>query len=76
MFCYSIPLLDDSEELRTSIACEGSILHIDCGEIRQINVIHAIYGRLHITICNDDGATAGWDTQCTSPHSLQMVQQM
>lgn len=73
---FVVLLLGDSEKPRTGYACEGGTLNIQCGENRRINIIRANYGRLNIAICNDNGVTQGWQTDCMSPRSLRMVEQM
>ncbi|KAF2367659.1 D-galactoside/L-rhamnose binding SUEL lectin domain [Trinorchestia longiramus] len=57
---------------RTTFACEGSTLNMDCEPGHVINLIRANYGRFSITICNEHGNTE-WSVNCMSRRSHRVL---
>uniref|UniRef100_A0A6A7FTK4 Latrophilin Cirl-like isoform X6 n=1 Tax=Hirondellea gigas TaxID=1518452 RepID=A0A6A7FTK4_9CRUS len=57
---------------RTTYACEGSTLNMNCEAGHVINLIRANYGRFSITICNEHGNTE-WSVNCMSRRSHRVL---
>ncbi|CAL4122740.1 unnamed protein product, partial [Meganyctiphanes norvegica] len=57
---------------RTTYACEGMEMNIECEAGHVINVIRANYGRFSITICNTHGNTE-WSVNCQSMRTLHVL---
>lgn len=58
----------------TSIACENSLMQLDCEKKNGIiRITLANYGRFSLGTCNTFGATNEWDVQCALPESKRIV---
>lgn len=58
----------------TSIACEKSVMKLDCERKNGIiRITRANYGRFTLTKCNSHGATKEWNVSCLLPESKRIV---
>ena len=74
LFSYYFLFYFFSEQTRyrTTYACEGSTLNMECDPGHVINLIRANYGRFSITICNEHGNTE-WSVNCMSRRSHRVL---
>lgn len=57
-----------------SIACENSVMKLDCEQKNGIiRISLANYGRFSLTTCNSFGATNEWNVSCRLPESKRIV---
>ena len=59
--------------MKTSYACQGDRLDLQCPQGSVINVMRANYGRFSVGICNQHGIT-DWSVNCMAPRSLRILQ--
>ena len=59
--------------MKTSYACQGDRLELQCPLGSVIKVMRANYGRFSVGICNRDGIT-DWSVNCMAPRSLRILQ--
>ena len=59
--------------MKTSYACQGDRLELQCPQGSVIKVMRANYGRFSVGICNEHGIT-DWSVNCMAPRSLRILQ--
>ena len=59
--------------MKTSYACQGDTLDLQCPQGTVIKVMRANYGRFSVGICNEHGIT-DWSVNCMAPRSLRILQ--
>ena len=59
--------------MKTSYACQGDRLELQCPLGSVIKVMRANYGRFSVGICNRHGIT-DWSVNCMAPRSLRILQ--
>ena len=59
--------------MKTSYACQGDRLDLQCPQGSVIKVMRANYGRFSVGICNQHGIT-DWSVNCMAPRSLRILQ--
>ena len=59
--------------MKTSYACQGDRLELQCPLGSVIKVMRANYGRFSVGICNQHGIT-DWSVNCMAPRSLRILQ--
>ena len=58
--------------MKTSYACQGDRLDLQCPQGTVIKVMRANYGRFSVGICNEHGIT-DWSVNCMSPRTLRVI---
>ena len=62
-----------AQDMKTSYACQGDRLDLQCPQGTVIKVMRANYGRFSVGICNEHGIT-DWSVNCMAPRSLRILQ--
>ncbi|XP_045158633.2 adhesion G protein-coupled receptor L1-like isoform X1 [Mercenaria mercenaria] len=62
------------DERKVAFACQNSYIHLSCKDPgKRIRILLANYGRFSLVVCNQDGVHKGWNVQCSSPISMEVV---
>ncbi|XP_060605244.1 adhesion G protein-coupled receptor L1-like isoform X2 [Ruditapes philippinarum] len=68
------PRYPSKEERKVAFACQDSYITLKCKEPgTKIRILLANYGRFSLVVCNQDGIHKGWNVQCSSKISMEVV---
>lgn len=64
------------EERKVAFACQNSYIHLSCKNAnKRIRILLANYGRFSLVVCNQAGVHKGWNVQCSSKISMEVVRE-